>query len=68
MKDQEWFEEAIKTYKDGFKNCHLGKYELEDIAKEIVGNYQMDKSINLDETTRDNLVKKVWYMYLHTNS
>ena len=68
MKDQEWFEEAIKIYKDSFKNCHLGKYELEDIAREIVGNYQMDKSINLDETTRDILIKKVWYMYLHTNS
>lgn len=68
MKDQEWFEEAIKTYKDGFKNCHLGKYELEDIAREIVGNYQMDKNINLDETARDILVKKVWHMYLHTNS
>lgn len=68
MKDQEWFEEAIKTYKDSFKNCHLGKYELEDIAKEIVGDYQMDKNIDLDEPTRDNLVKKVWYMYLHTNS
>ena len=68
MKDQDWFEEAIKTYKDGFKNCHLGKYELEDIAKEIVGNYQMDKNINLDETARDILVKKVWHMYLHTNS
>lgn len=31
MKDQEWFEKAIKAYKEGFKNCHLGKYELEDI-------------------------------------
>lgn len=68
MKDQEWFEETIKAYKDSFKNCHLGKYELEDIAKTIVGDYQMDKNIDLDEPTRDNLVKKVWYMYLHTNS
>ena len=68
MKDQEWFEKAIKAYKEGFKNCHLGKYELEDIAKTIVGDYQMDKNIDLDETTRDALVKKVWYMYLHTNS
>ena len=68
MKDQDWFKETIKAYKEGFKNCHLGKYELEDIAREIVGNYQMDKNINLDETARDILVKKVWHMYLHTNS
>lgn len=68
MKDQEWFEETIKAYKSSFKNCHLGKYELEDVAKTIVGDYQMDKNIDLDETTRDNLVKKVWYMYLHTDS
>lgn len=31
MKDQEWFEKAIKAYKEGFKNCHLGKYELESV-------------------------------------
>ena len=68
MKDQDWFKEAIKTHKEAFKNCHLGKYELEDIAKEIVGNYQMDRNIDLDETTRYILVKKIWYMYLHTNS
>lgn len=68
MKDQDWFKEAIKAYKEGFKNCHLGKCELEDVAKTIVGDYQMDKNIDLDETTRDVLVKKVWYMYLHTNS
>lgn len=68
MKDQDWFKNAIRMQKDSFKNCHLGKYEMESIAREIVGNYQMVKNINLDEDTREVLVKKIWFMYLHTNS